>query len=182
MNHLGGLFQIGIRGRTLWRGGRLWGDLMIFFNLDSPQPGIYVRTDRVPIAASVPYASGARAGAPACATGEAELVDLPAGDTDARLAGRWTLCQGDLLETEAALDFDGQGGVRLLDASGAEIRVARYRVVNPETIPSTYLSTNLLFDDDTDWAIGLSLRPLKLWMLTPYTSRLARSAIFSAVP
>lgn len=181
-NGRNGFFQIGIRGRTLARAGLLWNDKMIFFDIESDQPSVYVRTDRIATpAADVPYAPRERAGAPSCATAEAGYVDLRASEANATLAGRWTLCGSDLLQPETALEFDGRGGLRLLDASGTEIQFATYRAINPTTIPDTYLETVLVFDDlSTSWTIILSEQPLKLWMVTPGASRVSRHAIFAA--
>jgi len=182
VNNRVGLFQIGIRGRTRARSGHLWGDKMIFFPYDSTQSAVFVRTNRVPTVASNPFAPRERAGAAGCAVAEEMLTDLPANQTNATLAGRWTLCSGDLLEAETALDFDGQGGVRFLDAASGVLRMGSYQPVNPATIPSTYLYTTLIFDDLQTWTIVLSQKPLKLWMVTPASSRVARHAIFSAAP
>lgn len=181
-NNRSGFFQIGLRSRSWGRSGFLWNDQMIMFAFDSEQPVVYLRTDRIVTpAAPVPYAARERAGAPSCATAEAGYLDLRADETNAMLAGRWTLCSGDLLQPVNALEFDGRGGVHLIDASGADLKFATYRAVNPVTMPATtYLQTALVFDDLATWMIILSERPLKLWMLTPASSRLARHATFAA--
>ncbi len=189
-----GFFQINLRGPGAWMPTHLWGDVLLVA-ADAPLPdlnentSVYVRSTREVAAAPNPFASGERAGAPACAIPESGTIDPEIGDLDHVLAGAWTLCSGEMLEGFTGLRFDGAGGVTLLNGDGSELATKPYRTIRPITEPVlSPRATNLLFPAvdasgaADDWSILLSDRPLKLWISVegPYTLR--RTTVFSALP
>jgi hypothetical protein len=188
-----GFFQINLRGPGTWMPTHLWGD-MLLVSADAPLPdldesvSVYVRSTREVAAAPTPFASGERAGAPACAVPESGTIDPEIGDLDHVLAGAWTLCSGEMLEGFTGLRFDGEGRVALLNGDGSELATKPYRTIRPITEPVlSPRATHLLFPavnaagDADDWSIMLSDRPLKLWISVegPYTLR--RTTVFSAL-
>ena len=193
-----GYFQINLRGPGVWMPAHLWGDVLLV-TADAAPPdldehtSVYVRSTREVAAAPNPFASGQRAGAPACAIPESGTIDPEVDDLDHVLVGAWTLCSGEMLEGFTGLRFDGAGQVTLLNGDGSELATKSYRTVRPTTMPVLLpvllpRATNLLFPavDATgaadDWSIILSDRPLKLWISVegPYTLR--RTTVFSARP
>jgi hypothetical protein len=184
-----GFFQIGLRGPGTWMSTHLWGDLLVVSPPDLDEDlNIYVRSTREVAAAPNPFASGERAGAPACATPESGTIDPEIGDLDQVLAGAWTLCSGEMLEGFTGLRFDGAGRVTLLNGDGSELATRPYRTLRPITMPVVSpRATYLLFPavDATgaadSWNIILSDRPLKLWISAEGPHTLRRTTVFSAL-
>ena len=84
---------------------------------------------------------------------------------------------------DAAVDLVVMSSLAQGDLLGdGMLSLGSYHSINPVTIPATYLSTALVFDDQETWNVVLSQRPVKLWLVTPASSRLGRHAVFSAEP
>ena len=182
-----GQFQVDLRGPGVGRSSWVWENRLIMPDFAAPPDfgvSIYVRTDRVVASGPNPYAPGERGGTAACAIAESGTIDPDLGDPLAStLAGRWTLCSGELLAGYGGLTFDGRGVVTFLDADGQPMGGSAYQAMHFETIPvESPRPLAFLFPDMRDWRVIFSERPLKLWLVESGPHTTDRVALFSALP
>lgn len=180
-----GFYQVDLAGDLATRATRIWGDRMIVSDLASnaPPEAVYVRTSRPFAERPVPFQPRERAGAAACAHPEEGIVEM-ASSTELTpiLAGRWTLCSGNLLDELAGIHFEGADSVTLTYAGPTPPRTTTYRVsTNPGPFPGIRSAT-LILADDTTWEVILSERPLKIFLTTPPSEAHPDRAYFTAVP
>jgi hypothetical protein len=179
MTNLPGFFQVNLLGhRGGGGGGDLSGDELRL------EPDLYVRSNWAVDTGSNPFAARERGGAAACSTAEQGFLEpAPGAELESVLVGDWTLCFGGLPEDQTLLRFDGAGNVAFFDAQGAALGSHSYTVVLPTTTAVVYPRLmSLILDDDTDFSIAISERPLKLWIESDVPSRGLLTAVLSAVP
>lgn len=186
-NNRPGSFQVDLVGPRIWMSAQLWGDQLQVdrWQLRGPDiTSVYVRSDLVADSVASSYAARDRAGAAACSAAEAGTLDLtPGAELDSALEGDWTLCSGELPQGQTLLRFDGTGSVSFFDAQGTALGTHRYTVVLLETMPvAVPRAMALVLDDNTDFDIAISERPLKLWMQSDTDQHGILTAVLSALP
>lgn len=152
---------------------------------------------RVPVEVSeptLPQAPDGRAGESACATGESGVLALRSSDADPVLpfVGRWQRCSGPFPEL---LEFDAQGGMRVLSESG-EVLSESYAPMEfvtdiPEDQPPMMVFTAQLDYFGGQYTALFSETPRKLWLgisrdvghsREPNDSYAVFAGVYSAVP
>ena len=125
-----GLYQVDLAGDLAMRATRIWGDRMIVSDMagNPPPEAVYVGpAGRSPSARSrSSRASGRRRRLRPRRGGDRRDGDRQRADPI--LAGRWTLCSGNLLDELAGIHFEGADSVTLTYASPTPPRTTTYRV------------------------------------------------------